>query len=306
MLRPSYLLPGDTIGLVAPARKPDKESLRVAKEMIEAWGFVVKLAPHLLTDNHAYLSATDQERIIDFQMMIDNDSVKAILCARGGYGTTRILDQLNFSKLSEQPKWIVGFSDITALHLKLSSIGIESIHATMPILFAKPEQKDAVEALRQLLIGNVTSLIAPKDSFNKIGETQGELIGGNLSLLVDSLGTITQLNPGNKILVIEEVDEYFYKVDRMLVQLKRANILPSLKGLVVGHFTDIKDSTLPFGETIKEIIRYHTREYNYPIGFNFSIGHEAPNQAFLHGADCRLAVTTEGSEISYVNETTSA
>lgn len=306
MIHPPYLQPGDAIGLVAPARKLDGESISAAKELLERWGFVVKLGENLLTNHHPYLSAQDDERIRDFQGMINDDSIKAIICVRGGYGTTRILDQLDFLRLQQNPKWIVGFSDITSLHLHLYSLGIESIHATMPVLFTKPEQKESVADLLHLLQGELKPIMAAYHPLNKLGETTGEIIGGNLSLLADALGTASQPVTNDRILVIEEVDEYAYKVDRMLVQLKRANILPSLAGLVIGHFTDIKESSLPFGESIKEIVVHHTKEYKYPVAFNFPIGHEAPNLPFIHGAKGRLIVKANGSEITYMNEAMSA
>jgi muramoyltetrapeptide carboxypeptidase len=197
----------------------------------------------------------------------------------------------------KKPKWIIGFSDITSIHLKLQTLGIESIHATMPILFTSDEQKMSVEALQALLFGNGESMKVAYDNVNRVGEVQAPLLGGNLSLLVDSLGTTSALETKNKILIIEDVGEYFYKIDRMLVQLKRANKLAELAGLVVGHFTDITESTLAFGESVKEIVRFHTQEYSYPIAFNFPIGHHQPNLPFIQGSLAKLSVTPQGSTL---------
>jgi muramoyltetrapeptide carboxypeptidase len=302
MTTPRFLKQGDSIAIVAPARKLDKENVVAAVALLESWGLQVMLGTNLFTDDHSYFSASDEKRITDFQKMIDNESIQAIFCARGGYGSTRIVDRLNFEALQKKPKWIVGFSDITAIHLQLSNIGVQSIHGNMPVLFNKPEAAQDCESLRQLLFGNPFMISGAIDKSNRKGTANGELIGGNLSLLVDSLGTKSEVNTVGKILVIEEVSEYFYKIDRMMVQLKRAEKLSGIAGLIVGHFTDIKESTLPFAESVKEIILSHTREYNYPIAFNFPVGHEHPNLAWIHGAAATLLVDNKGSRLGYNSE----
>jgi muramoyltetrapeptide carboxypeptidase len=306
MTIPRFLKKGDSIAIVAPARKLDKANVTAAVALIESWGLQVVLGTNLFTDDHSYFSASDEKRIADFQNAIDDEHIQAIFCARGGYGSTRIVDQVNFNGLRNKPKWIIGFSDITAIHLQLGNIGVQSIHGNMPVLFNKPEAMRDCDSLRQLLFGKPLSISAVSDNSNKIGKANGELVGGNLSLLVDSIGTKAELNTIGKILVIEEVGEYFYKVDRMMVQLKRAGKLSGIAGLIVGHFTDIKESTLPFAESVQEIIRSHTREYNYPIAFNFPIGHEHPNLAWIHAAKASLTVNDVGSELSYSSEETNA
>ena len=297
MIRPPYLTIGNTVAIIAPARKLDEEVALKAKGLLESWGLQVRLSKHLFTKEHSYLSARDENRRADFQEMIEDESIHAIFCARGGYGSTRILDQLDFEILLKKPKWIIGFSDITSIHLKLQTLGIESIHGTMPVLFTSEEQKRSVAALQALLFGKGESIQVDYDSFNRMGEAKAQLVGGNLSLLVDSLGTSSALDAKNKILIIEDVGEYFYKIDRMLVQLKRATKLSELAGLVVGHFTDITESTLAFGESVKDIVRFHTREYSYPLAFNFPIGHHQPNLPFIEGGLARLSVTPEGSTL---------
>lgn len=299
MIRPAALKKNDTLGIIAPGRKLDNATVQASVRIIESWGYQVKIGNNLFSTAHSYLSGSDEERLVDFQKMLDDPSVKAIICARGGYGTTRILDQLDFSLFLKNPKWICGFSDITALHLKLQSLGVQSIHGTMPVLFSKPESAVSVETLKQILSGNYISLEAPSNSKNKLGKTAGALVGGNLSLIVDSLGTTSEIDTANKILVMEEVEEYVYKIDRMFVQLKRANKLQQLAGIVVGHMTDIRETELPFGESIEEIILNHVREFKYPVGFGFPIGHENPNVAWIEGGYATLQVTAQNSSITF-------
>jgi muramoyltetrapeptide carboxypeptidase len=302
MIQPAFLKQGDTLAVIAPARKLDQAVIEKTKHVVESWGLRVVLGSNLFNEDHSYLSSTDEKRAADFQQMIDNQNVRAILCARGGYGSTRIIDQLDFSILKSDPKWVIGFSDITAIHLQLHALGLQTVHASMPVFFSNEEHQTSIESLRQLLFGMPQPLTAKADKENKIGEATGLLVGGNLSILVDSLGTKSEVNTTQKILVLEEVGEYFYKVDRMLVQLKRSGKLASLAGLVVGHFTDIKESTLPFAESVQQIIRNHTAEYNYPIGFNFPIGHEQPNLAWMEGAEVTLRVIEKDSTIVYSSE----
>jgi muramoyltetrapeptide carboxypeptidase len=299
MIQPPVLKKTDTIGIVAPGRKLDEETVNASIPIIESWGFKVKLGKNIFSAKHSYFSGTDTERLNDLQTMLDDDSLKAIICARGGYGTTRILDQLDFSLFIKKPKWICGFSDITALQLKLQTLDVKSIHSTMPVLFSKPESIASVESLRKILLGGSISLEATNDKRNITGVAQGNLIGGNLSLIVDSLGTSTEIDTKNKILVIEEVDEYLYRIDRMMVQLKRAKKLHHLSGLVVGHLTEMKDTELPFGESAEEIILHHVHDYNYPVGFNFPVGHENPNLPWIQGSSATLTVASEKSTLSF-------
>jgi len=299
MIRPPYLKPGDRIGIVATARKVNLEDLHTARSVFEEWGLIVVLSPYLFSTKHEYLAGEDVERLAGIQQMVNDPSIKAIVSARGGYGTTRILDQIDFTEFHKHPKWIVGFSDITALHLKMLAMGVQSVHGTMPILFGKHDSKESVESLKKALFGSAITIKAKQNSRNKPGIGEGRLIGGNLSLLVDALGSRNDPDTKNRILVLEEIDEYLYKVDRMIVQLKRAGKLDHLAGMVVGHFTDIKDSDLTFGESVEDIIRYHTRDAHFPIGFNFPVGHENPNIAWIEGATARLVVGEEKTSLNF-------
>ena len=298
MIQPPSLQKNDTIGIVATGRKLDADTLQASTRIIESWGYQVRTGRNILSNAHHYLAGSDAERLADLQSMLDDPSIKAIIFARGGYGTTRILDQLNFDSFLKKPKWICGFSDITSLHLKLQALGVQSIHATMPVLFSKPESALSVESLNQILVGKSIPLEAAFNSKNIIGKATGPMVGGNLSLIVDSLGTSSEIDTTNKILVIEEIEEYLYRVDRQLVQLKRAKKLQSLAGLVVGHLTDIKDPEY-FGEPIQDIILNHVREFNYPVGFAFPIGHENPNLAWIEGRHATLQVTSQKSSVTF-------
>lgn len=286
---------GSTAGIVVPARTVDTALLLAGKEVIESWGLNVRLGEHYQSTSQSYLAAADEHRLTDLQSMLDDPTIDVIFCARGGYGTTRILDQLNFEKFLLNPKWIIGFSDITALHLKVCSLGIESIHACMPVQYSKKEYEESLESLRNLLFEKAGELKADFSPYNRLGVSRGNVTGGNLSLIVDSLATSTEPDTDGKILIIEEVGEPLYKIDRMLTHLKRATKLQKLAGLVVGHFTDISDTELPFNSTVPEMILEKVREYGYPIAFNFPIGHEAPNLAWRHGANGTLRVENEGS-----------
>ncbi len=299
MIQPPFLTQGDTVSIVAPGRKLDKESIDAAVVIIQTWGLNVTLGKNLLSGKHSYLSGSDTERLVDLQQALNDPSAKAIICARGGYGTTRILDQLDFTTFLKSPKWICGFSDITALHLNLQLLNIQSIHSVMPVQFSNSDFSDSIESLRSILFGKALPLQAKASVSNRVGSAEGKLVGGNLSLLTDSLGTPSEIKTDNKILVIEEVGESFYRLDRMLVQLKRAGKLKNLAGLVAGHMTSIKESELPFGETVEQIVRNHTEEYNFPIAFNFPTGHENPNLAWVEGVQAKLSVTPEQSTLSF-------
>jgi muramoyltetrapeptide carboxypeptidase len=299
MIQPPFLTKGDSVCILAPGRKLDSQSIDTSVGIIQSWGLNVTLSRNLLSNAHSYLSGTDDERLSDLQHALSDPSAKAIICARGGYGTTRILDQLDFSTFLKSPKWVCGFSDITALHLKLQALNIQSVHSTMPVQLPKKEFAESVESLRSLLFGTRKPLTAKPSTSNRTGSAEAKLVGGNLSLLVESLGTSTEIQTDNKILVIEEVGEYAYRLDRMLVQLKRAGKLKNLAGLAIGHMTDIKESEFPFGETVDQIIRNHTNEFNYPIGFNFSTGHEHPNLPWIEGATATLTVSTDQSTLSF-------
>ena len=304
MITPPLLRAGNTVAITAPGRKVSKADMDIAIKTFQSWGLDVKLADNLFSNDHSYLAGTDAQRLDDLQSLINDANVHAIICARGGYGSTRIVDQVDFSPLVETPKFIVGFSDITAIHLKLYSLGIQSIHATMPILFSKDTSRPSIESLKRILMEKPDRVQSPSTKYSIDGRGRGEVIGGNLSLINDALGTSSEPDTNGKILVIEEIYEYRYKIDRMLTQLKRAGKLENLAGLVVGHMTDIKDSELSFGETVEEIILNHTQHYHYPVAFGFPSGHENPNLAWLHGGMAELSVHNGEGTLSFATHET--
>lgn len=300
MIQPPLLQLRDTIGLVAPGRKLDAATIQETASVIESWGYRIRLGKNMLSEKHSYMSGSDVERQEDMQTMLDDPAIRAIICVRGGYGTTRILDQLDFSTFLQSPKWICGFSDITALHLKLQALKVQSIHSTMPVLFLKSESSSSVEALRKMLVGEKINLQGLAHQKNIPGEARGAVVGGNLALIADSLGTTSEIDSKNKILIIEEFDEYYYRIDRMINQLKRAKKLDSLAGLVIGHTTELKESELPFGESFEEIVLNHVREFGYPVGFGFQTGHENPNLPWIQGSEASLAVSKEKSVLAFL------
>ena len=250
-----------------------------------------------MSKSHSYLAGSDEERWVDLQQALDSRRIKAIFCARGGYGTTRILQRIDLTKFKKYPKWIVGFSDITALHLLMLRTGFESIHASMPAQFSDPAARPSVQNLHDILFGSTLPIQAPPVSGNIEGEASGTVIGGNLSILLDAMGTPIEPETKGRILVIEEIDEFKYKLDRMMTQLKRAGKLDKLAGLAIGYMTGIKDSNTPFGESVQEILLRHVRDADYPVAFGLPIGHEHPNAAWRHGSRMRLVVTSEGSAL---------
>ncbi len=292
MIRPTKLKKGDKIALIAPSRMIVEKQLDAAKEIFKSKGLEVILGSKLF-NTYGYFAGSDEERLSDLQEMIDNPKIRAIFCARGGYGMSRILDQLNLNELKNNPKWIIGFSDITALHLQLNHLGIESIHGLMPVQYEYMGVEESLESLWQLLFEEKISYEIHGNSSNKEGSVKAQIIGGNLSLLIDSLGTKTEIDSNGKILFIEEIDEYLYKVDRMINHLKRAGKLNKIKGLIIGNFTELKDTRILFGQNLKEIILSHCQSLDVPICFNFPVGHESLNLAIPCGREVSLNVSKD-------------
>jgi muramoyltetrapeptide carboxypeptidase len=287
MITPQYLRPGDKIGIVAPARKIVLGEIQAAIKTFEDLGLEVVLGHNLLKSNHQF-SGTDAERAEDLQILLDRPDIKAIIAARGGYGTLRIIDMLDFTTFKKHPKWMVGYSDITVLHAHIQSFGIESLHATMPINFYKNGPDDpAVTSLINALFGkHISHNYIPAGAnkqLNRTGACKGELVGGNLSILYSLSGSLSDLNTKGKILFIEDLDEYLYHIDRMMHQLDRSGKLKDLKGLIVGGMTQMKDNTIPFGRTAEEIIFDSVKKYDYPLCFDFPAGHVADNKALIMG-----------------------
>jgi muramoyltetrapeptide carboxypeptidase len=287
LIQPRYLKRGDTIGIIATARKISTEEINPAIAIIKSWGLEVELGNNLFNADNQF-SGTDQERANDWQILLNDTSIKAIISARGGYGTVRIVDQIDFTTFIKNPKWIIGYSDITVLHSHIHNLGIETLHATMPINFSK--NTEALESLRKALFGEVIKYEIETNALNRKGIAEGELIGGNLSILYSLSGSISDIDTKGKILFIEDLDEYLYHIDRMMINLKRAGKLSNLAGLVVGGMSDMKDNTVPFGKTAEEIILDAVKEYNYPVCFNFPAGHIDRNLALLFGKKVKLEV----------------
>lgn len=297
-IKPPSLKANDTVAIVSTARKLKAEDLAAAIEIIKAWGLRVKLGKNLFNQHHQF-SGTDAERLKDIQEGIEDPEIKAIICARGGYGSTRIIDDINFYKLYENPKWIAGFSDVTAILCQLHNLGIESIHSIMPLLFPNAGSEAAIESLRKVLFGEKICISAQHHPFNRQGEGSGVVIGGNLSMLITLIGTGSDIDTRGKILFIEDLDEYLYHIDRMMVQLKRAGKLHALAGLIVGQMSEMKDNTVPFGSTALEIIKEHTAIYPYPVCFDFPIGHVPQNMAIPCGRSAKLIVAEDTVKLDF-------
>ena len=290
---PPYLKNGDTIGIVCPAGFMAAEKVQTCIDTLQQWGYKVKTGTTVGGSSTTYFSGTDEERLFDFQQMLDDDEVNAVLCGRGGYGMGRIIDSINFKKFSKKPKWIIGYSDITVLHSHLyRNYHISSIHAPMAAAFNDDGYKNEyVGSLKNALQGKKLKYQTPVHPFNRKGEAIGELIGGNLALLAHLVGSNSDMKTKGRILFIEDIGEYLYNIDRMLYQLKRSGKLSKLSGLVIGGFTDIKDTDRPFGKTVYEIVQEIVQEYDYPVCFDFPVSHSTENYALKIGVEYKLKVT---------------
>lgn len=300
MITPLYLGPGDRIGIVAAARKITEEELLPALKKFNEWGFEVVLGKNIYAAENQY-AGSDTQRLFDFQQMLDDSSVKAIICARGGYGTVRIIDRINFSAFIKNPKWIIGYSDATVLHSHIHScFGIETLHATMPLNFP-PDGADneTLNTLKKALTGEKLNYLIKHDKLSRQGKASGILTGGNLSLLYALTSTPSDINTSGKILFIEDLDEYLYHIDRMMLQLKRSGKLKNLAGLIVGGMTEMKDNTVPFGKTAYEIISETVKEYNYPVCMGFPAGHIDDNRVLILGRKIYFDVRAYESNIVF-------
>jgi len=296
LVTPPFLKKGDTIAIAATARKVSQEEIDFAIQEIQKRGYKVLLASNIFESFNQF-AGTDEARQRGLQELLDRPDINAIFIARGGYGTIRILDSLDFTLFKKNPKWICGFSDVTALHSHLFQLGFKSIHSTMPSLFH--QSKIAVSSLFDVLEGKKVHYPLNPHPLNKDGFIEGLLVGGNLSVLYAISGSSSQIDYRNKILFIEDLDEYLYHIDRMIMHFKRAGFLSQLKGLIVGGMTDMKDNTIPFGKTVEEIIYDAVKMYDYPVCFNFPSGHIKDNYAFIHGEKIRLVVKKDKISIEY-------
>ncbi|MHA4808568.1 S66 peptidase family protein [Flavitalea flava] len=289
---PPSLQPGDTIGILCPAGFMPRAKAQTCIDTLQDWGYKVRIGKTLEGTSDNYFSGTDEERLADLQQMLNDQEVKAILCGRGGYGLSRIIDRIDFSKFKKDPKWIIGFSDVTVLHTHIySNFGIASLHAPMTSAFNDDGNKDVyVQSLHEALEGKKGRFQCPPHDFNKKGEAIGELVGGNLSLLVHLTGSDSELKTKGRILFLEDVGEYLYSIDRMFWHLKRSGKLDRLAGLIIGGFTDNKDTERPFGKPVYDLIQDVVREYDYPVCYGFPVSHGKENYALKVGVGYKLKV----------------
>ena len=286
-----YLKQGSKVAIVAPARCVTPDEMAYAIQWLKEHGFVPVYDDRLFAVHHIF-AGDDDFRAAVFQEYLDNEEIEAIWLARGGYGSIRIIDKLDFTKFLEKPKWIAGFSDSTVIHGKLQRLGVPSLHSPMPFYFAN-KTEEAKQSLFNALTGKSLHYEFPANPLNRLGKMEGEIVGGNLSVLMGMNGSDIFPETDGKILFVEEVDEYIYHIDRMMRGLKRAGKLAHLKGLIVGGLTQIKDNTHPFGQTAEEVIAEAVSEYDYPVCFGFPAGHFDDNRAVFFGINSRLMVTDE-------------
>ncbi len=289
MYVPGRLKRGDTIGLVCTARKIERTLIDPAIQLFRREGFNVKIGESVGAEYFQY-AGDDLLRSQDLQKMMDDSEVKAIVICRGGYGTVRIIDKIHYNIFLENPKWIIGYSDVTALHSHLNHVmGIGTLHATMPVNFSH-NSDTSLHSLFDALRGKSLNYQIKSHPLNRKGQTNGLVIGGNLSVLYSLLGTSTMLHTSGRILFLEDLDEYLYHIDRMMMALKRSGKLQYLSGLIIGGMTDMNDNVIPYGKTAEEIILEHVEEYDYPVCFGFPAGHIDDNRAIKFGAPTHLEV----------------
>ena len=288
MIHPKFLKKGDTIAIISTARKVSLSELKPALEIIKKWELKVIIGKSIEAEEDQF-AGNDELRANDFQEMLNNPKVKAIWCARGGYGTVRIIDQLDFTEFKKHPKWTIGYSDVTVLHSHIHNLGIATLHAQMPVAI-ETKSEESVNSIYKTLFGKEYSIIIPSEKNNRIGTALGQLVGGNLSILYSLCGSPSAINTDGKILFIEDLDEYLYHIDRMLQNLKRNGLFENLKGLIVGAMTEMKDNNIPFGKTPHEMILEICKDYNFPIAFNFPAGHLEDNRALVLGKEVVLEV----------------
>ncbi|MBB6682096.1 LD-carboxypeptidase [Aequorivita sp. 609] len=293
MITPNTLQKGDTIAIVSTARKLKKEELQPALKILESWGLKAVLGKTIGAEENQF-AGNEELRAEDFQQMLDNPNIKAIWCARGGYGTVKMIDMLDFSAFQKDSKWIIGYSDVTVLHSHIHNLGIETLHAQM-CLDIENKTEEARESIRKVLFEQEYSIAFNVNTYNKtfqqkqqLSSIQSKIVGGNLSVLYSLCGSSSAINTDGKILFIEDLDEYLYHIDRMMMNLKRNGVFKNLKALIVGGMTDMHDNTIPFGKTAEEIILDAVKDYNYPVFFNFPAGHIKDNQALIFGREVKL------------------
>jgi muramoyltetrapeptide carboxypeptidase len=297
MANPPLLKSGDLVSVLSPASHTNSNAWEKGIEVLEKWGLRVDRGEHYLSQYFGF-GGTDAERLNDLQKALDNPEIKAIFPIRGGYGTSRLLDDLDFSLFMQNPKWIVGFSDITALLTHIDSLGVAGIHGPMPNNFCQKGGELSLQALNEVLFNGRAIYTCKPHPSNILGEIQGELIGGNLSLLSHLIGSKSFSRPDGKILVIEEIGERLYHVDRMLVQLKRSGYFEGLTGMIIGGFTDCNEAPLTIGKSAQELILEHTEDYQFPIAFDFPLGHVPANHPVIFGVKSNLLISSEKVQLT--------
>ena len=301
-IRPATLQVGDTIAIVAPAGilKSRKKAIEAAQMLLKNWGLVPVLGPHLFSESY-HFAGTDAQRLKDLQWAFDKPDVKAIWCARGGYGSMRIMDELNFETFKKNPKWLVGYSDVTALHNQLQNLGYETLHAMMPVNMEEDAKAitASITSLKAALFGTLAKHSIEPNKSNRMGSAKGVLTGGNLTLLTAQLGSASQLDTRNKILFIEEIGEYKYHIDRMLQSLKRAGYFDHCNGIIVGDMMDIKANSPDWGTGIEELIMNILNPYDFPVAFGIPAGHMPENRALIFGRSIDLNITKSETVIRF-------
>lgn len=303
-IKPENLKIGDTISIIAPSGvlKDYEQYMEKSISLMESWGLNVVLGSTIY-ETYGHFSSTDINREKDFQKAIDDNKIKAIWCARGGYGAMRIIDNINYDNLSKNPKWVIGYSDITAIHNDIHNLGVESLHGVMcKSLEDISEDDDSISKLKDILFeeGELKYIIE-RNEYNIIGEASGKLVGGNLTLLQSLLQSKSSIDTTNKIIFIEDVGEYLYHIDRMLHSLKRADYFSKCSGLIVGDFTEIKKNETKFGKNLHEIINEIVEEYNIPVMYGFPAGHGEKNLPLIFGRNVQIIVSENKSEIRFSN-----
>ena len=306
---PPYLKQGDVIAITSPAGYTTLKEIQPAIDVLKSWGFYIEIGSTIGQRNFIF-GGTDEERIKDFQQLLNNKNVKAILCARGGYGFIRIIDQLDFTKFKTNPKWIIGFSDITVLHSHLNrNFNIASIHSKMCNSFpeewskAEPIQIETILSIKDAITGVTMKYTAPTNMNNKIGIAEGVLVGGNLKTIESLAASKSDLKTAGKILFVEDTGEYLYSIDRMFWNLKRSGKLSKLKGLIIGGFKLKKDEGAnddEFGKTVEQIVLENVKEYKYPVCFDFPVGHQKNNYALKCGIKHKLYISTTESTLTEI------
>jgi len=304
LIQPPYLKAGDTVAIVAPSGilKNREREVQQAVDLLKSWGLYAVVGKHVFSKSN-HFAGTDAERCEDLQKAMDDPKISAIWCARGGYGTVRILDKLDYSKFKENPKWLIGYSDITALHNQMHNEGFQSIHALMCVSLTKDlsEIKSAVDTFKAALFGTATNYNLEASSYNRIGETSGELIGGNLTILHTMLGSKESIDTSGKILFIEEIGEYKYHIDRMLQSMKRAGYFDNINGLIVGDMSRMRKNSTLWGTSVEQLILDALADYDFPIAFNMPAGHEKDNRALVLGRTIELKVKKDESLVIFEN-----